>query len=809
MSIPSRKIKLSLFLRRPLPGDNYSIERLFDAVVAALPAGRYDVRLQVCPLESKGFFRRLALIIWAVCRQGDVNHVTGDVNFLGLLMRRSRTLLTIHDSASMRRLVGWKRWCYRAAWLRLPIWHAGRVTVISEATLHEIMSYARTDPAKLSVIPNCTPRGMLAEPRPFPDSRPRILAVGTKDNKNLPRIIEALAGVPCRLVVVGVLTESQQELLVRHGMEIENHAHLDDAAMALQYRMTDLVVFVSTYEGFGLPILESQAVGRPVITSRRSPMQEVAGAGASLVCPESVGEIREAVLRIIRDPQYRAALVQAGFENVRAYSPEIIARQYASVYEALFSGTARSSGETLEASGKKSASTADRILTLHVLGQTQPYPSDLVSNIAVPDFAPYGSDMGETHNDPVCGENRCSVIYLTNYVGPQARAVRGITTDSAAGSKKSVDLVRAMKAVGTKVIFLSLGWKRATWSLRSYPPMAESIDGRLVCEYAGQWDFPLLNFITNIASVCRLVAERAAEEQAMGYSCRLIVYNPSVQMTLAALYACLFVRLPLYLQLEDGTHLIPTVGIFRRAAYFVSHQVLRRLISGVILVSPVLRRGYETVPSVICRGVATQELGFAGHSRLDDPALTSGGGVITFFFGSTLDEIRGVALLLDALKRADADLSFPAGRTKFIITGRGPLESQATERCRSLKRLRAEFVGFVDLVTYQRLLSEAHVAMALQDPSHPYSHACFPSKVIEYMTSGALVLTTAVADIAKFTDGRTVLVDPLLPEVLVEIWKDVVDHPMHYAQIAAAGQKLVLEKCSLERTGLEITSLFK
>lgn len=384
MSIPSRKIKLSLFLRRPLPGDNYSIERLFDAVVAALPVDRYEVQLRICPIENKGLLRRLALIVWAACSQSDVNHVTGDVNFLGLLMRRSRTLLTITDSASMQRLVGWKRWFYRTFWIRLPIWRAGHVVAISEATLHETLSYVRSDYAKFSVIPCCTPRGISAEPQPFPDSRPRILAVGTKPNKNLPRLIEALAGVSCRLVVVGALTEPQQELLVRHDVEIENHVHLDDAAMALQYRKADMVVFVSTYEGFGLPILEGQAAGRPVITSRRSPMQEVAGAGAALVDPESVDEIREAVLRIIRDSQYRATLVQAGFENVRAYTPEISARQYASVYEELFSGAARSPGETLEVSGKKSAKTTDRKLTLHILGQEQPYLDDLVPRTAGP-----------------------------------------------------------------------------------------------------------------------------------------------------------------------------------------------------------------------------------------------------------------------------------------------------------------------------------------------------------------------------------------------------------------------------------------
>ena len=341
VNIRSRRIKLSLFLRRPRPGENYSVERLFDSVVAALPADRYDVRRRVCPFQSKGLIRRLALIVWAACRQGDVNHVTGDVNFLGLLMRRSRTVLTILDSASMQRLVGWRRWCYGVAWLRLPIWRAGRVTAISQTTLQETIFYVRADPAKCVFIPCCVPQGMFAEPRPFPESRPRFLAVGTKPNKNLPRIIEALSGLPCRLVVVGELTESHRKLLVHHGVEVENHVGLDDAAMALQYRAADAVVFVSTYEGFGLPILEAQAAGRPLITSRRSPMQEVAGAGSCLVDPEVVGEIRAAVQRIIQDPEYRAALVQAGFENVRAYSPEAIAGQYASVYEALLSGVAR------------------------------------------------------------------------------------------------------------------------------------------------------------------------------------------------------------------------------------------------------------------------------------------------------------------------------------------------------------------------------------------------------------------------------------------------------------------------------------
>ena len=390
MTFPTRKIKLSLFLRKPLPGDHYSIERLFDAVVSALPTDRYDVRFQVCPFEGKGLVRRFLLIVWAACVQGDVNHVTGDINFLSLLMRRSRTLLTITDSASMLRLVGLKRWFYRIFWLQLPIWRAGHVTAISEKTLQETLFHVNTDPRKFSVIPCCTPLGILVEPRPFLESCPRILAVGTKPNKNLPRIIEALAGIPCQLVVVGSINESDQELIVRHGLEVENHVDISDGDMALQYRHADLVVFVSTYEGFGLPILEGQTVGRPVITSRRPPMQEVAGAGACLVDPDSVEAIREGVLRVIHDSQYRAMLLKAGFENIRAYSPEIIASQYALVYESLFAGMPASPKENFESLEKKSYIKTDRITVMHILGQFQPYIQELTSRTERPG---YFSDM--------------------------------------------------------------------------------------------------------------------------------------------------------------------------------------------------------------------------------------------------------------------------------------------------------------------------------------------------------------------------------------------------------------------------------
>jgi glycosyltransferase involved in cell wall biosynthesis len=277
-------------------------------------------------------------MIWAAFHQGEINHVTGDVNYLGLLMRRPRTILTIHDSASMERLDGWRRRLYSLIWLRLPVWHAARVTVISKSTLEETLSFLGTGRSKIVLIPNCTTHEIVGTPRVFSVTDPRFLVVGTKANKNLLRITAALKGIPCRLVVVGELSDVHRKAIDENALCVENHFNVSDAEIAALYQKADAVLFVSTYEGFGLPILEAQAAGTPLITSRRAPMQDVAGPGSCLVDPEDVADIRRAVLRVLYDEAYRLELVRTGTENVRHYLPETIAARYAFLYEQAAAG---------------------------------------------------------------------------------------------------------------------------------------------------------------------------------------------------------------------------------------------------------------------------------------------------------------------------------------------------------------------------------------------------------------------------------------------------------------------------------------
>ena len=71
-------------------------------------------------------------------------------------------------------------------------------------------------------------------------------------------------------------------------------------------------MFASTYEGFGLPIVEAQAIGLPVITSNMPPMNDTAGDGALLVDPLDEGEIRTALEQLLHSPDVARQLSEQG-----------------------------------------------------------------------------------------------------------------------------------------------------------------------------------------------------------------------------------------------------------------------------------------------------------------------------------------------------------------------------------------------------------------------------------------------------------------------------------------------------------------
>jgi len=267
-----------------------------------------------------------------------INHITGDVHYVIFGIRNGRRVLTIHDCILLTRTARWnpKFYLFQWFWYKLPVWQADAVTTISEKTKSEIVAFTGCSPQKIKVIPNFVHDAFRWQVKVFDKTRPRILHVGLFPNKNFERVVAALEGISCILEIIGELEDSHREWLQRHRVDFENYANLPLEEMAERYRQSDMLVFASTYEGFGLPIVEAQATGRPVVTSNLEPMTWVAGEqGACFVNPFDTGSIREGILKVIRDDAFRGKLVQSGLENVKRFSLKQVAQQYLEVYESL------------------------------------------------------------------------------------------------------------------------------------------------------------------------------------------------------------------------------------------------------------------------------------------------------------------------------------------------------------------------------------------------------------------------------------------------------------------------------------------
>jgi glycosyltransferase involved in cell wall biosynthesis len=316
----------------------FSIEKVFDALYAHLENTGESMRRLELPHVSTGIISVVRNAWFVACqRNKGVLHITGDVHYAALFCPLSKTIVTIHDCVVLQRGTGFKRFVMSTLWFALPLRLATAVIVISEQTKREVLKTVAIPESKIVVIPNFVDPAFAFTERRFPGDQPRILHVGTTPNKNLSNVIAALRGIPCVLVIVGQLSKAMTTELQEAGICYENFVGIDHAAMARLYRDADIISFPSTYEGFGMPILEGQAAGRPVLTSDLEPMRGVAGeGGALLINPRSVDEIRRGFVSLIGDDLLRATLIVKGRSNCSRFTLDAVGASYLALYRQLY-----------------------------------------------------------------------------------------------------------------------------------------------------------------------------------------------------------------------------------------------------------------------------------------------------------------------------------------------------------------------------------------------------------------------------------------------------------------------------------------
>ena len=320
-------INAVFFQRKQYTSGNYSVEFIFNDVRKRL-SDKISASVFVSTYHSQGIFKRLYNMIEVMFNQGEVNFITGDIHYISFFLKKKRTILTILDSGFLYDSSGLSRWLQTLLWLKIPVRRVEYITTISPHSKSDILKHTDCNPDKIKIIPVAIRSIYKHYPKRFRNDKPILLQIGQAKNKNLHRIIDAIKEMNVQLSIIGKIAPENKALLEKFNIDFVNRVNISDKEMLQEYINCDMLVFPSIYEGFGMPIIESQAVGRPVLTSNTTSMPWVAGGASHLVDPLSVASIKLGILKILTDNKYSEELIKKGFENVKRFDPNLIAKQY-------------------------------------------------------------------------------------------------------------------------------------------------------------------------------------------------------------------------------------------------------------------------------------------------------------------------------------------------------------------------------------------------------------------------------------------------------------------------------------------------
>lgn len=292
---------------------------------------------------------------WFTGGAADLLHATDFVLPPGAARRR---VVTVHDLAFLRYPDAAMPSLHRYLNVVVPrsVQRADHLIADSQHTANDLTALWGIPPARVSVVQGAVEHSHF---RPEPDparqeavrrkyaigDRPFILGLSKlQPRKNFARLIRAFdaarreSALPHRLVIGGSkgwlfdeIFATVQELGLEE--EVLFPGFVDDADLPALYSAAAFFAYPSLYEGFGLPILESQACGAPVLTADNSCLPEAGGDAALYVEAESVESIAAGIRQLATDETLRADLRAKGLANAARFTWERSARQLLTAYE--------------------------------------------------------------------------------------------------------------------------------------------------------------------------------------------------------------------------------------------------------------------------------------------------------------------------------------------------------------------------------------------------------------------------------------------------------------------------------------------
>lgn len=227
---------------------------------------------------------------------------------------------------------------------------ADKIIAISEQTKRDIIRYLKVPETKIEVIyQGChhafkeqqSPELIEAVKEKFKLPERFILNVGTiEDRKNLLNVVKAISGTEIPLVVVGRKTKYYQKIerfLKKNKME-KQVFFLEGVSMdelACLYKLANIFVYPSFFEGFGIPVIEALFSKTVVVTSNTSCLPEAGGKDSVYVNPDNDLDIRAKLKFLWENESERKRREEKGFEFVQKFNDGPIAKELMNFYQKL------------------------------------------------------------------------------------------------------------------------------------------------------------------------------------------------------------------------------------------------------------------------------------------------------------------------------------------------------------------------------------------------------------------------------------------------------------------------------------------
>lgn len=265
----------------------------------------------------------------------------------------------------------------------------------------------------------------------------------------------------------------------------------------------------------------------------------------------------------------------------------------------------------------------------------------------------------------------------------------------------------------------------------------------------------------------------------------IFFYNYNIITAFPAFYARVFHGVPIIIDYNDSRLDSPDFLDRIRDQFYL--YTIGPWVAGAVCINSYMSEHLRTDNITIVRGQPS--IGILDES-CDSPSQREG---LKIMYGGRLDHVRGVMKIIEFAPTILSKLP----DVEIWIAGYGPLFEEVDEKIERVDSNRIQFLGNLSKEEYKERLVKADIALNLQSPQASGNRYTFPTKVLDYMTSKNIIITTRIADLEDNFDGMMVFTDPSVEQIADQV-VDVCRNYQNYSQYSRDASRWVSENCTFE-----------